>query len=217
MQSLTVGGVLFDMDGVLVDSAKCTESAWREWTRLHGVAADETYAKGHGLPTLEQIRAVAPELATADEAARLDSLEAKYLHESTALPGVQAAVEALFGARWGVVTSCGPAAAEQRLQLVGITEPPVLVTFDDVKARKPDPEPYLRGAESLGVEPEDIAVFEDAPSGIMSGKAAGAKVIALLTSHRPEALPTVEFQVTNLGAVTFRSSGERISVSMSDE
>jgi len=68
------------------------------------------------------------------------------------------------------------------LQAAGLPIPDRLVTCDDVKNGKPDPEPYLKGASLLGISARDCVVVEDAPAGIRAGKAAGARVIACRTT-----------------------------------
>jgi sugar-phosphatase len=84
--------------------------------------------------------------------------------------------------RWAIVTSCTRALAAVRISAAGLPKPRHLVTSTDVKHGKPDPEPYLRGAQILGVLPSACVVMEDAPAGIRAGKAAGARVLALRTT-----------------------------------
>ena len=81
--------------------------------------------------------------------------------------------------RWALVTSCARPLAEVRLRTAGLLIPHKMVTSDDVRMGKPDPEPYLKGAALLGVPASKCIVFEDAPAGIRSGKSAGAMVVAL--------------------------------------
>ncbi|KAG8742580.1 hypothetical protein FRC10_001245 [Ceratobasidium sp. 414] len=93
---------------------------------------------------------------------------------------------------WAICTSATPVYAASALKTVGIPIPDVFVTARDVPRGKPYPDPYLQGAKKCSVDPKDCVVFEDAPSGIRSGKAAGCKVIALLTSHSREAVEAAE-------------------------
>jgi sugar-phosphatase len=69
-----------------------------------------------------------------------------------------------------------------RIAAAGLPKPKHLVTATDVKKGKPDPEPYRKGAQFLGVSASECIVFEDAPAGIRAGKAAGARVLALRTT-----------------------------------
>jgi len=82
------------------------------------------------------------------------------------------------------VTSCTRRLALVRLRVAGLPIPARLVTSNDIVNGKPDPEPYRKGAELLGIAAADCTVIEDAPAGIRAGKAAGARVIALQTTER---------------------------------
>ena len=105
-----------------------------------------------------------------------------------ALPGADALLSALGDAGWAVVTSSPRDLATIRLKIAGLPHPPVLIAAEDVRAGKPDPEPYLTAAARLGVEPRVCVVFEDAPAGIAAARSAGMRVVALTTSH-PAAEP----------------------------
>jgi beta-phosphoglucomutase-like phosphatase (HAD superfamily) len=84
--------------------------------------------------------------------------------------------------RWTIVTSCSRRLAEVRLKTSGLPRPEIFVTSSDIANGKPAPDPYLKGAEVLGLTPRDCVVVEDAPAGLRSGKAAGARVVALRTT-----------------------------------
>jgi mannitol-1-/sugar-/sorbitol-6-phosphatase len=105
-----------------------------------------------------------------------------------ALPGALELLQAIPEARWTVVTSASRRLAEVRLRAAGLPVPKHLVTASDLKRGKPFPDPYLRGAEVLGIAPADCVVVEDAGSGVRSGKAAGARVLGLLTTSRESEL-----------------------------
>jgi mannitol-1-/sugar-/sorbitol-6-phosphatase len=98
------------------------------------------------------------------------------------LPGVLSLLNAIPADRWAIVTSCTRPLAEVRIRVAGLPWPKQLVTSADVQRFKPDPDPYLKGAELLKFAPADCLVVEDAPAGIRSGKAAGASVLALRTT-----------------------------------
>ena len=98
------------------------------------------------------------------------------------LPGAMELLRALPLERWAIVTSCTRQLAGVRIAVAGLPQPKHLVTATDVRRGKPDPEPYLRGAQFLGVPASDCLVIEDAPAGIRAGKAAGARVLALRTT-----------------------------------
>jgi sugar-phosphatase len=98
------------------------------------------------------------------------------------LPGAMELLQALPLERWAIVTSCTRALAHVRIGAAGLPKPKRLVTSTDVKRGKPDPEPYLKGAQNLGVPAADCLVVEDAPAGVRAGKDAGARVLALRTT-----------------------------------
>jgi mannitol-1-/sugar-/sorbitol-6-phosphatase len=208
--TLIANAVLFDLDGVLVDSLACTSGAWYEWTREHGLDGPATLAIGHGRTTLDHIRAVAPELATVEQAARVDALEEHYVGEVTAQPGAHAAIDALteLGLSWAIVTSCGRPAALARLAATKLPVPAVLVTADDVTRHKPAPDGYLLGCQRTGTAPGSAVVIEDAPSGVAAARAAGTRVIAVRTTHRADELTAADAIAEGLSHVHFRPGGE---------
>jgi sugar-phosphatase len=179
--------VLFDMDGTLVDSRALVEMMWLRWAERRAVSADAILAVAHGRPTLDTMRLVAPQYATPEEAAALDAEEAAEEGGQTPVPGAGSLLASLPADRWAVVSSAFQAIARDRIARVGLPVPAVLLGADDVRRGKPDPEGYLRAAERLGVSPARCIVFEDTQPGVLSGRAAGARVIGLRTTY-----PTLE-------------------------
>src|SRR6185503_2836820 len=104
------------------------------------------------------------------------------------LPGTVALLRAVPEDRWAIVTSCTRRLAVARLSAAGLPVPKRFVTSSDITRGKPDPEPYLKGAVSLGLSATDCIVVEDAPAGVRSGRAAGARVIGLRTTAPDEIL-----------------------------
>jgi sugar-phosphatase len=179
-----VEAVLFDMDGTIVDSRAIVERMWLLWAAQHNLDPKPILAVAHGRRTLETMQLVAPELATLDEAARLDALEEQQEGGETAVPGAADLLAALPPDRWAVVTSAPYHLARRRIGSVGLPLPGVLVGAYEVKMGKPDPEGYVLAARHLGVEVSRTVVFEDTPAGVAAGRAAGARVIGLTTTHR---------------------------------
>jgi mannitol-1-/sugar-/sorbitol-6-phosphatase len=177
--------VIFDLDGVLVDSTAVVERAWRRWAAEHGISVVDLLAVAHGRPGRDVVRAFAPELDAEAEAALLDSWEEADSAGLVAVPGAAECVSAVRDRRWAIATSGGRSLALGRLAAANLPLPDVLVTADDVHAGKPDPEPYLRAADALAVPPGDCIVVEDAPAGVTAGKRAGMTVIAVCTTHPP--------------------------------
>jgi len=175
-----IGAVLFDMDGTLVDSDAAVERAWRTWSAEYGTDTAAVLAVAHGAPAERTVRIVRPDLDEAGVTRAADrQLELQYDDLSDVVP-TPGALELLAGLTlpWAVVTSADVRLAKARLGAAGI-EAPVLVTTDDIRVGKPDPEGYRRGAELLGVPPERCLVVEDAEVGVIAGRAAGAVVAAL--------------------------------------
>jgi sugar-phosphatase len=175
-----IEAVLFDMDGTLVDSDAAVERAWRSWAAEYGVEPATVLAVAHGAPADRTVRLVRPDLTeagTAEAAARQLTLQYDDLSDIVPTPGALDLLAALH-LPWAVVTSADLRLAKARLGAAGISAP-VLVTVEDVRTGKPDPESYLRGAELLGVAPEHCLVVEDAEVGVIAGRAAGAQVATL--------------------------------------
>ena len=180
---LRCAAFLFDLDGVLVDSRAVVERVCREWAGRHGLDPEVVVRVAHGRRTRDTVQAVAPHLDIMREVAWLDGAELVDVEGLREVPGVRTFLESLDSGRWGVVTSCGPDLARLRLRTVGLPIPPVVVTSDDVTRGKPAPDGYRLGAQRLGLNAASCIVFEDAPAGIAAGLAAGARVVALRTTH----------------------------------
>jgi sugar-phosphatase len=183
MMNFQTSAILFDMDGTLVDSTAVVEHTWTEWARANGYDPEYVVSYSHGRPTEETLRAIAPHIDAATEAAVLLAKEELDPTPILSIPGAleAAAAAARFG-KWAVVTSATRRLAESRLRMTGLPAPPVLISSGDILHGKPHPEPYLRAAEQLGIPPAECIVFEDAPTGIEAGRAAGMVVIGLATT-----------------------------------
>ncbi len=182
MTSIEVRGVLFDMDGVLVDSTPAVARVWAAWAGEHGFDADEVVKKAHGRPSITTLRELLPDVDHEAENREMERREIADVEGVIPLPGAMEFLRALPLERWAIVTSCTRQLAGVRIAVAGLPRPKHLVTATDVKHGKPDPEPYRKGAQFLGVLAADCVVIEDAPAGIRAGKAAGARVIALRTT-----------------------------------
>jgi mannitol-1-/sugar-/sorbitol-6-phosphatase len=193
--------VLFDLDGVLVDSGDAVERVWREWAVEMGIDPDEVARASHGVPSPGVLDRVAPHLHTPEEIDRIERLHAAT--GGRALPG---AAELLKLDRIGVVTSCSPALAAVRLQSAELPTPDVLITSDLTERGKPHPDPYLAGAAALGADPADCLVIEDAPAGIEAARAAGMTVWAVTTTHSPDELTGADRILSDLDEVRQRLS-----------
>ncbi len=182
MALITCSALLFDLDGVLIDSTPAVIRVWSRWALARGLDPDEVVRTAHGRPSIATIRDYLPHADHEGENLEVERGELTDLSGVVPLPGARELLSDLPLDRWTIVTSCTRALAKVRLRAAGLPIPEHLVTADDVKNGKPNPEPYLKGASLLGFSPSDCVVVEDAPAGIRAGKAAGAQVIACKTT-----------------------------------
>ena len=188
MTKIQCQGVLFDLDGVLADSTPAVSRVWTIWAKKYGLDPEETIRKAHGRPSITTIRELLLNGDHETENAIVERMEIEDIDGVIPLPGAIELLNALPANRWTIVTSCTRPLALVRLHAAGLPIPVKLVTSNDITNGKPHPEPYLAGANLLGLAAADCLVFEDAPAGIRAGKAAGARVIALQTTERDELL-----------------------------
>jgi len=220
MATIQCRGVLFDLDGVLVDSTPAVARVWTIWANKHGFDPQETVRKAHGRPSLATIRELLPNADHAAENAIVEGMEIEDLEDVVALPGAAELLRALPTEKWTVVTSCTRRLALVRLRAAGLPIPAKLVTSNDITNGKPHPEPFLQGAKLLGFAPAQCVVFEDAPAGIRAGKAAGTRVIALQTTEQDNFLRQAgaDWIVADCSSVHVdgANSGQEISLVLSD-
>ncbi|TCD62951.1 hypothetical protein EIP91_006214 [Steccherinum ochraceum] len=194
MPSFTIDAILFDMDGTLIDSTPGVLKAWEIFAADYGLNAVQVAHETHGrrlYDTLREYCKIRDEETLQREIARFE--QAVIDGGPIALPGALALLKQIgagspeSGAGWTIVTSATSLYTRQALPRCGVPLPPMgLVTSDDVAHGKPHPAPYLAGARRLGADPTRCLVIEDAPSGLLSGRAAGCKTIAVCTSHTRE-------------------------------
>ena len=187
MTTIRCQAVLFDMDGVLVDSTHAVARVWRKWALDRGFDPVKVVRAAHGRPSIDTVRDFLPNADSNAENLEVERQEVEDLEGVVAMPGARALVTSIPDGRWTVVTSATRPLAEVRLRAAGIPIPESLITADDIQLGKPHPEPYQKAAARLGYPASECVVVEDAPAGIRAGKAAGARVIAFpTTSNRPE-------------------------------
>ncbi len=201
---MNVSAILFDLDGVLVDSIAGVELVWRDWATAHGFDADAVVAVVHGRRAADTVAAVAPHLDVATELAALTAREASDTRGIQPIDGAAAFVSALPPQAWAVVTSGMRAAATFRLGVGGVPVPKVLVSAEDVERGKPDPSCYLLGAQRLGVAPSECLVIEDAPAGLAAAKAAGMRSIGVTTTYDVAALQDATVVVRSVADLVVR-------------
>jgi len=182
MAQVSCRGVLFDMDGVLVDSTPAVARVWTAWAHRHGMEPERIVTMAHGRPSLTTIKELLPGADHDAEDKEVERMEIEDIADVVPLPGARRLLESLPKGKFTVVTSATRPLAEVRLRAAGFNVPAEMITANDIRHGKPHPEPYLKGAEKLKLAPADCIVLEDAPAGIRSGKAAGSRVIALRTT-----------------------------------
>jgi sugar-phosphatase len=204
MLKIRCKGVLFDLDGVLVDSTPAVARVWSWWAREHGFNPEETVRKAHGRPSIATIRELLPDADHEAENREVERREIEDLEGVVPLPGALEILNALPQTSWAIATSCTKPLAQVRIRAAGLPSPRFLVTADDIRQGKPNPEPYLKAAELLGLEAEDCIVIEDAPAGIRAGKASGARVLALRTTEKEDLLLAAgaDWIVTDCSAIS---------------
>jgi sugar-phosphatase len=188
MTDIHCSAILFDMDGVLVDSTPAVARVWTQWAIEHGFDPAVIISKAHGRPSIDTIRELLPNADHLAEDREVERREIEDIRDVTALPGAAQLLQAIPQDRWAIVTSATRPLAEIRLRAAGLPVAKHLVTASGLKRGKPAPDPYLNGAEVLRIAPSECIVVEDAVSGVRSGKAAGARVLAVRTTSPDEDL-----------------------------
>jgi beta-phosphoglucomutase family hydrolase len=201
-----IKAVLWDLDGVLVDTASFHFEAWRELFAGEGKdIGEEEFRRTFGLRNdaiLREILGGLPRQRVEELSRRKEELfRAKIAGRITPTPGVPALLERLrqTGRRMAVVSSAPRQNVEMVLHGLGIEDAfDVIVAEEDASRGKPDPQGYLLAAERLGAAPEECAVVEDAPGGVEAAKRAGMRCIGLAAKRALDALAGADLVVQSL-------------------
>lgn len=191
-QSVTCKAVLFDMDGVLVDSTRAVARVWRRWAEERGFDPEHVAHIAQGRPSITTIRELLPDADHEAENRIVERREMEDLDGVAACPGAADLLTSLPPDRWVLVTSSTRPLAEVRLRAGGHAPPRHVLTGSNVRHGKPHPEPFLKAAAMIGQDPRDCLVIEDTPAGIRAGKAAGCRVLALRTTMSEAMLETAD-------------------------
>jgi len=201
-------GAIFDWDGVIINSAPQHETSWERLAKECGKALPENHFKrGFGMKN----ESIIPDLlgwTSAPVEVRLLSLRKEAIYREvvreqgmTALPGVESWLQLMREAK----IPCVIASSTHRenitttLEVLGLGDFfAAIISAEDVKRGKPDPEVFLSAAQRIGVEPQDAIVFEDALVGIAAAKAAGMRVVAVATTEPKEKLAHADCVVNRL-------------------
>jgi mannitol-1-/sugar-/sorbitol-6-phosphatase len=215
MPTFKCSAILFDLDGVLMDSTPSVSRQWSLWARENNIDPQKVELV-HGRPTIEGVRLVAPHLDGESEAKKIEQREMEDEEGVVVMPGAGQLLKSLPPERWGIVTSGTRRLAMSRLRVGNLPVPEVLVSADDVVNGKPNPEPYLKGAALLKMKPTDCLVIEDAPAGIDAAHSAGMKVLGLMTTYPVTALLRADAIARRLTDVSVDISSDGLTVRVND-
>ncbi|CCM05573.1 uncharacterized protein FIBRA_07800 [Fibroporia radiculosa] len=226
--------ILFDMDGTLVDSTAGVVGAWELFKQKYpGLDVTAVLSSSHGVRTVENLRIHCGIEDPEEQEREATRFENAIVSESTKngregiimLPGVREIMQELEpfakhpNPRWAICTSATRTYASAALKKASIPVPDAFVVSEDVTKGKPEPDPYLLGAKKCGVDPSRCLVVEDAPAGVRSGKAAGCKTLALLTSHSRAQVEAAapDFIVKDLSCVTMKKTEDGVEVTINTD
>ncbi|MBV9453190.1 MAG: HAD-IA family hydrolase [Rubrobacter sp.] len=190
--------ILFDLDGVLVDSTRSVERVWQAWAEHHGLDAAKVVETAHGRRTTDTVRLFAPHLDAEVEAKKLEQAEIEDTGGLRKVDGAADLLGSLPSDSWAVVTSGTRSLATSRLRHTDLPIPQVLVGAEDIEKGKPDPECYLKGAQLLEAPAELCVVVEDTPAGIQAACSAGMAAVAVTTTHQASELSDADTLVRTL-------------------
>src|SRR5579885_1175838 len=188
MTQVQCAALLFDLDGVLINSTPAVARVWRQWAIEHGFNPEEVVSRAHGRPSLTTVREYLPNANHEKENRDVERREIEDLGGVVPLPGALELLASLPPDRWTIVTSCTRPLAEVRIKAAGLPLPRKMITSNDITHGTPDPEPYLKGSALLGFAAKDCIVFEDVPAGVRAGKSATARVAAFTSTVQESAL-----------------------------
>ncbi|MCQ9083551.1 HAD-IA family hydrolase [Vibrio harveyi] len=202
MITIPFAGLLFDLDGTLVNSIPSVTRSWTTWAIKKGLEPDYVLSRIHGRPAIESISELLPNASRQEiqnEVIWLEELEARDTTDIEVIAGAQELLHQLneFEVPWAIVTSGTIPVASARIKAGKLPMPNVLITPERISKGKPDPEPYLKGAEELDLNIESCICFEDASAGIHSGKTAKAKVVGMFSHGEKDALIEADYIVDN--------------------
>lgn len=203
-------GLLFDMDGVLVSSIGSVNRCWRRWAVMYEIPDAENYQVPHGHRAIDVIRRLRPDIDAQEGLRVIEDMEIEDTADLTVLPGVEKLLAGLPPERWAIVTSATRRLLLGRLAAAGLPIPERIVSGDMVERGKPHPEPYMRGARLLGLDPSECVVVEDAPSGVGAGRAAGCRVLGVLGTHEADQLADADWITPSLTGVSVEIGGEAL-------
>jgi sugar-phosphatase len=214
MRTFDCSAILFDLDGVLVDSTSSVSRQYRLWAQKAKLDPRIVENIPHGVRSVDVVRQLAPHLDAEAEVKRIEKMEAEDQDGVVVMPGAAELLTSIPEGRWCVVTSGTRYLATSRLKHANLSLPRILISADDVSKGKPDPEPYLTGARLLGMKASDCLVVEDAPAGILAARAGGMKVIGMTSTYPASAL-RADVVIQKLAQIKVsRDGGQGLTISV---
>jgi sugar-phosphatase len=214
--TVEVHELLFDNDGVLIDSTAAVEASWQAFAGWYDLSADDVLGRVHGRRSRDVIAHYADRIPVSPDEA-FDRYIQACIHgfsDVTVLPGAAELIDTLPPHGWAVVTSGTKIVTQARMAAAGLAKPPVLITAENVPAGKPDPAPYRIAAERLHLNPAQCLAIEDSPARLTAARTAGCVTLALLTTHHRNELDA-DLHATDLTAVhVTQDNGFGVSVSL---
>lgn len=204
--------IIFDMDGVVVNSIECDFSSWKKVLQRFGkdLSFDE-YKRFSGMKAKQIFRQYGEDV-TDDSAILLENEKDDYFAEclkkgSVTIPrGLISLLDLLLDNMIDVslATAASRKKVDSVLEYFGIASYfRVIITGDDVSAGKPDPQIFLKASTMLGLRPEECVVIEDAPNGIRAAKKGNMKCIAITATHKAEELTEADMIINAFTELTF--------------
>lgn len=212
---IAAAGILFDMDGTLVDSNLAVEAVWTTFGERHGIDPAAILAYAHGRQPIDTLTRFLPDHSRPERLALARTLvddEVRRTDGITEIAGAAALIDTLVAMRAPValVTSATRTLAATRMRAAGVRVPEVLVTSEDVERGKPDPDGYLEAAARLGVPIENCLVFEDAEAGLAAAIASGAYVV-VVGGHESPVTSGLD-RIPDFTSVTVERDGDGVRI-----
>lgn len=191
-----ISAIIFDVDGVLVDTVPFHFRAWQKAFSEAGIPfGHDEYQRINGLPRDEGVRVILQADVTLERTKKIGDLKQKYYMESLvknspeALPGIIHLLSEIHETGWRLAAASSSKNARNVLEAAGLTRDfDVIVTGNDFKKSKPDPDIFLTAASLLGASPSLTAIVEDAVNGVAAAKAGGFYCVAVANSESAENL-----------------------------
>ena len=184
---LAVDAIVFDCDGVLVDSAASVDRSWGRWAERFGLDGAAVLDASNGRTSPDTVAAWLPAHLVSEGCASIEQIEIADAGSVRMIPGAAELLSSLPADRWAIVTSASRPLFEARMRAAGLPCPQVVITADDVVHGKPSGEGYASALRQLGVGGQRAAVFEDTPLGMAAARAARVACIVRVGSGDPVA------------------------------